>query len=194
VIRAIMTEGDAVTGVATDRGVLQAERYVVALASEAPTLLRPLGIDIPVYPVKGYAITVDVADGESAPRSSVMDEHSKVMVTRLGNRVRAAGVAEISGYDRAVEKHKAASVMHAARALFPDAGDYGQAAYWAGLRPMTPDGPPYLGATPVRNLLLNLGQGSNGWTQACGCGRIVADIVSGRTPDIDLSGLMLAGR
>ena len=194
VIRAIITEGDAVTGVATDRGVLQAERYVVALASEAPTLLRPLGIDIPVYPVKGYAITIDVADGESAPRSSVMDEHSKVMVTRLGNRVRAAGVAEISGYDRAVDKHKAASVMHAARALFPDAGDYGQAAYWAGLRPMTPDGPPYLGATPVRNLLLNLGQGSNGWTQACGCGRIVADIVSGRAPDIDLSGLMLAGR
>jgi D-amino-acid dehydrogenase len=84
--------------------------------------------------------------------------------------------------------------MHAARALFPDAGDYGRAAYWAGLRPMTPDGPPYLGATPFRNLMLNLGQGSNGWTQACGCGRIVADIVSGRAPDIDLSGLMLAGR
>ena len=85
-IRAIMTEGDAVTGVVTDKGVLQAERYVVALASDAPTLLRPLGIDIPVYPVKGYAVTIDVADGESAPRSSVMDEHSKVMVTRLGNR------------------------------------------------------------------------------------------------------------
>lgn len=193
-VRAIQTEGGEVTGIATDRGVLRADRYVVALASEAPMLLRPLGIDIPVYPVKGYAITIDVGHSSMAPRSSVMDEHSKVMVTRLGNRVRAAGVAEISGHDRSVDQHKAASVLHAARALFPDAGDYGKAAYWAGLRPMTPDGPPYLGATPLRNLLLNVGQGSNGWTQACGCGRIVADIVGARAPDIDLGGLMLEGR
>ncbi len=193
-MRAIQTEGGEVTGIATDRGVLRADRYVVALASEAPMLLRPLGIDIPVYPVKGYAITIDVGHSSMAPRSSVMDEHSKVMVTRLGNRVRAAGVAEISGHDRSVDQHKAASVLHAARALFPDAGDYGKAAYWAGLRPMTPDGPPYLGATPLRNLLLNVGQGSNGWTQACGCGRIVADIVGARAPDIDLGGLMLEGR
>ncbi|WP_315836242.1 D-amino acid dehydrogenase [Bradyrhizobium prioriisuperbiae] len=193
-IRAILREGDGITGIATDRGVLQADRYVVALASEAPMLLRPLGIDVPVYPVKGYSITIDVADSDRAPRSSVMDEHSKVMVTRLGNRVRAAGVAEISGYDRTADRNKAASVLHAARTLFPDAGDYAQAACWAGLRPMTPDGPPYLGTTPFRNLLLNIGQGSNGWTQACGSGRIVADIVDGRAPDIDLGGLTLAQR
>ena len=191
-VRAILTEGGEVTGIATNRGVLQADRYVVALASEAPSLLRPLGINIPIYPVKGYAITIDVGHDDMAPRSSVMDEHSKVMVTRLGGRLRAAGVAEISGYDRFVDRDKAASVLHAARALFPDAGDYGQAIYWAGLRPMTPDGPPYLGATPFSNLLLNVGQGSNGWTQACGCGRIVADLVDGRTPDINLDGLTLA--
>jgi D-amino-acid dehydrogenase len=120
-----------------------------------------------------------------------MDEHSKVMLTRLGSRLRAAGVAEIAGYDRSVSTRKAAGVLEAARALFPLAGDYAHVSYWAGLRPMTPDGPPYLGPTPFANLLLNLGQGSNGWTQACGCGRIVADLVSGREPDIDLDGLSL---
>jgi len=123
-----------------------------------------------------------------------MDEHSKVMVTRLGNRVRAAGIAEVAGYDRAVNERKAETVLAATRALFPQAGDYTRATYWAGLRPMTPDGPAYLGATPLRNLLLNVGQGSNGWTQACGCGRILADLVGGREPDIDLSGMTLAGR
>lgn len=193
-IRAILRDGDGITGIATDRGVLQADRYVVALASEAPILLRPLGIDIPVYPVKGYSLTINIGSDAFAPRSSVVDEHSKVMVTRLGNRLRAAGIAEICGHDRRVDRHKAASVLEAARSLFPQAGDYAQASYWAGLRPMTPDGPPYLGATPFRNLLLNLGQGSNGWTQACGGGRIVADIIDGRTPDIDLDGLTLAGR
>lgn len=190
-IQAILTEGGAATGVVTDRGVLRADMYVVALANDAPSLLRPLGIELPVYPVKGYAVTLEVENADRAPRSSVMDEHSKVMVTRLGNRIRAAGIAEIGGYDRSVDPRRGATVLHAARSLFPQAGDYGTATYWAGLRPMTPDGPPYLGVTPLRNLLLNLGQGSNGWTQACGCGRIIADLVDGRAPEIDLEGLTL---
>jgi len=173
---------------------LTADRYVVALANDAPLLLSPLGIDIPVYPVKGYAITLDNMRADRSPRSSVMDEHSKVMVTRLGDRVRAAGIAEVAGYNRNVDKRKAGAVLEAARALFPQAGDYSGVSYWAGLRPMTPDGPPYLGAAPFENLLLNVGQGSNGWTQACGCGRIVADLISARTPDIDLEGLTLKGR
>jgi len=156
--------------------------------------LRPPGIDIPIYPVKGYAITIESARADRSPRSSVIDEHSKVMVTRLGDRVRAAGTAEIAGYDRAVTIRKAKTVLDTLRALFPQAGDYAQASYWAGLRPMTPDGPPYLGETPLRNLLLNVGQGSNGWTQACGCGRIIANLVSERQPDIDLNGLTLDGR
>jgi len=193
-VQSLVKDGDAVAGAITARGLLTADRYVMALANDAPRLLRPLGIDIPVYPVKGYAITIEAARPDRAPRSSVMDEHSKVMVTRLGNRVRAAGIAEISGYDRSIDRRKVDTVLHAARALFPDAGDFERASHWAGLRPMTPDGPPYLGATPLRNLVLNLGQGSNGWTQACGCGRIVADIVSGKTPEIDLGGLTLQGR
>jgi D-amino-acid dehydrogenase len=193
-VHGLMTEGGAVTGVATSRGTLTADRYVVALANDAPSLLRPVGIDIPVYPVKGYAITIENVQADRSPRSSVMDEHSKVMVTRLGDRVRAAGIAEIAGYDRAVNERKAATVLEVTRSLFPQAGDYSRASYWAGLRPMTPDGPPYVGVTPLRNLLLNVGQGSNGWTQACGCGHVVADLISARKPDIDLDGLTLAGR
>jgi len=193
-IARIVRDGDRIAGVETDHGVLTADCYVVALASDAPALLRPLGIDLPIYPVKGYAITLDDVDHAHAPRSSVMDEHSKVMITRLGRRLRAAGVAEIAGYNPAVDPGKAAGVLAAARDLFPSAGDYSQVRYWAGLRPMTPDGPPYLGTTPFPNLFLNLGQGSNGWTQACGCGKIVADLVSARVPDIDLDGLTLASR
>lgn len=193
-IRALLTEGYSISGVLTDNGVLQADRYVVALANDAPALLRPLGINVPIYPVKGYAVTAEVSDAAHAPRSSVMDEHSKVMVTRLGNRVRAAGVAEIGGYDRSAGADQAAGVLHAVQSLFPGAADYGKVSYWAGLRPMTPDGPPYLGATRFDNLILNLGQGSNGWTQACGCGQIVADLLDRRAPAIDMDGLTLASR
>lgn len=190
-IRALLTEGDAIAGVLTDQGTLQADRYVVALANDAPSLLRPLGIHTPVYPVKGYAITAEINNTDLAPRSSVMDEHSKVMVTRLGNRIRAAGMAEVGGYDRSVDPRRALSVLQAVKSLFPAGSDYRSATYWAGLRPMTPDGSPYLGATQYSNLLLNIGQGSNGWTQACGCGRIVADVIDGRMPEIDLDGLTL---
>jgi len=193
-VEAVATERSRISGIVTNRGVLTADRYVVALANDAPALLKPLGIDLPIYPVKGYAITLEGARAESSPRSSVMDEHSKVMVTRLGTRLRAAGVAEITGYDRTVDPAKAAGVRDAARDLFPHAGDYSNVAYWAGLRPMTPDGPPYLGVTPYDNLFLNLGQGSNGWTQACGGGRIVADLIAGRKTEIDLDGLTLATR
>lgn len=193
-IQRLVSDGGAITGVATSKGTLTADCYVVALANEAPRLLRPLGIDVPVYPIKGYAITIEHADAVLAPRSSVMDEHSKVMVTRLGKRLRAAGIAEVGGYDRAIDRRKIATVVEATRALFPHAGDYEKVTTWAGLRPMTPDGPAYLGATPLPNLMLNVGQGSNGWTQACGCGRIVADIVSRRAPDIDLDGMTLERR
>jgi D-amino-acid dehydrogenase len=193
-VKAIATERGGVSGIVTDRGVLTADRYVVALASDAPALLKPISIDLPIYPVKGYAITLDITQAQFSPRSSVMDEHSKVMITRLGTRLRAAGVAEIAGYERTANPAQAAGVLVAARELFPLAGDYSKVIYWAGLRPMTPDGPPYLGATLYDNLFLNLGQGSNGWTQACGGGRIVADLVSGRTPEIDLDGLTLSTR
>jgi D-amino-acid dehydrogenase len=189
--QSLITDGEAVTGVMTDRDLLQADAYVMALGSFAPLLLRPIGIKLPIYPVKGYALTVPVARDDHAPRSSVIDEHSKLMMTRLGTRLRAAGIAQIGGYDDVLDKGRCAFIRDTAAALFPQAGDYRSATYWAGLRPMTPDGPPYLGVTRYRNLYLNVGQGSNGWTQACGCGRIIADLVAGRTPEIDLEGLTM---
>jgi D-amino-acid dehydrogenase len=188
-VRQLVVNGGRLDGVVTDQDTLHADAIVVALASDAPFLLRPLGIDLPIYPVKGYSVTLPIDRDDAAPRSSVMDEHSKVMITRLGSRIRAAGVAEVAGYDRTVARRSCEMVEKTAREMFPAAASNGRAEHWAGLRPMTPDGPPYLGRTPVVNLMLNVGQGSNGWTQACGCGRIVADIVSGRQPEIDLEGL-----
>jgi D-amino-acid dehydrogenase len=193
-VRRLLFEGGRMTSVVTDQGPLDADAYVVALGNQAPRLLRPLGIDLPIYPVKGYSVTVDIAESMPAPRSSVMDEHSKVMMTRLGTRLRAAGLAEISGCDGSIRPSGPETVLQTMRAFFPRAaGDRGAKAEnvnaWTGLRPMTPDGPPYLGATTFTNVFLNVGQGSNGWTQACGCGRVVADLVSGRRPDIDLEGL-----
>jgi D-amino-acid dehydrogenase len=192
-VQRLLFEGDRVTGVVTNQGTFDADAYVVALGSEAVRVLRPLGIDLPIYPVKGYSITLDIDESTPAPRSSVMDEHSKVMMTRLGNRLRAAGLAEIAGYDTSIRPSGPATMLHSLREFFPGAaGGRGAGAQgvnaWTGLRPMTPDGPPYLGATTFTNVFLNLGQGSNGWTQACGCGRVVADIVSGRRPEIDLEG------
>jgi D-amino-acid dehydrogenase len=188
-VERLVVNGGKLDSVVTDKGPLHADVVVVALASEATFLLRPVGIDLPIYPVKGYAVTLPIDREDAAPRSSVMDEHSKVMITRLGNRIRAAGVAEVGGYDRTVARRQCEMVEKTAKELFPAAASNGSAEYWAGLRPMTPDGPPYLGRTPIGNLILNVGQGSNGWTQAAGCGRIVADIVSGRPPEIDLEGL-----
>jgi D-amino-acid dehydrogenase len=184
-----VVDGGRLDHVVTDRGLLRADITVVALGSEAPLLLRPVGLDLPIYPVKGYAVTLPIDDNDMAPRSSVMDEHSKVMITRLGNRIRAAGVAEVAGYDRTATPQQCKAVETVVRDLFPTASAEGDVQNWAGLRPMTPDGPPYLGRSPIDNLILNLGQGSNGWTQACGCGQIIADIVSGKPPQIDMEGL-----
>jgi D-amino-acid dehydrogenase len=188
-MKRLLLEGTRVAGVATDGGTLEADAYVVALGSEAARILRPLSIDLPIHPVKGYSLTIDLDGHVPAPRSSVMDEHYKVMITRLGTRLRVAGIAEIGGFDVSIRPSGPATVLRSLQELFPQAASAGGASAakaWAGLRPMTPDGPPYLGATGFANLFVNVGHGSNGWTQACGCGRVVADVVSGRRPDIDL--------
>ena len=186
--RSLRLDSGRVRAVVTDKGEFEADVYVVALGSFAPILLRPIGIDIPVYPVKGYAVTAEIASDDFVPRSSVMDEHNKIMVTRLGQRIRAAGIAEVVGYDLAIRKGGLAAITQTLRELFPRGLDHSAVTAWSGLRPMTPDGPPHLGRTRFENLYLNVGQGSNGWTQACGCGRIIADLVSGRTPEIALDG------
>jgi D-amino-acid dehydrogenase len=188
-IQGIDRAGGRVTGVRTTAGTLKAECYVLALGSYSPQLLRPLGIRIPVYPVKGYSITVPITDAAHAPESTVMDETHKVAVTRLGERIRVGGTAELAGYDNALREPRRATLEHVVTDLFPKGGDVSRATFWCGLRPMTPDGTPIVGRTPIGNLLLATGHGTLGWTMACGTGRVIADLVSGRTPEIDVSGL-----
>jgi D-amino-acid dehydrogenase len=188
----VVADGDRITGVVTGAGLLQADAYVAALGSWTPRLLKPIGIPIPVYPVKGYSITVPVIDVDGAPVSTVMDESYKVAITRLGERIRVGGTAEISGYSASLDAARRATLDHSLTDMFPRGGDLGKATFWSGLRPMTPDGPPVIGASRYRNLHLNTGHGTLGWTMACGSGRVLADLLSGRKPDIDVSELTVS--
>ena len=188
-IQALQVGGGAITGVHTDAGLLRADRVVLALGSFSPQLLAPVGIRVPVYPVKGYSITVPITDAAGAPESTVMDETHKVAVTRLGDRIRVGGTAELGGYSLALRESRRATLDHVVTDLFPTGGDVSKASFWCGLRPMTPDGTPIVGTTPVQNLLLATGHGTLGWTMAAGTGRVIADLISGRPPEIDVSAL-----
>ncbi len=191
-IESLQVGSGAITGVFTDGGLLTADKVVVALGSHSPQLLAPVGIRIPVYPVKGYSITVPISDASGAPESTVMDETHKVAVTRLGDRIRVGGTAELAGYSLNLREARRATLNHVVTDLFPRGGDVSKATFWCGLRPMTPDGTPLIGTTPVQNLLLATGHGTLGWTMAAGTGRVIADLVSGRKPDIDIAGLNMA--
>nr|WP_249134996.1 D-amino acid dehydrogenase [Bradyrhizobium sp. AUGA SZCCT0222] len=191
-IEGLIADASRISGVATSNGVLQADAYVVALGSWSPRLLRPVGISLPVYPVKGYSITVPISDPDAAPVSTVMDESYKVAITRLGDRIRVGGTAEISGYSDRLYPARRATLDYSLTELFPRGGDIGKATFWSGLRPMTPDGPPVIGPTRYSNLHLNTGHGTLGWTMACGSGRVLADMLSGRKPDIDVKELALS--
>ena len=191
-IEALQVGGGAITGVHTDAGLLKADKVVLALGSHSPLLLKPVGIDIPVYPVKGYSITVPITDAQYAPESTIMDETHKVAVTRLGDRIRVGGTAELAGFSLNLREPRRGTLNHVVTDLFPRGGDVSKASFWCGLRPMTPDGTPIIGTTPVQNLLLATGHGTLGWTMAAGTGRVIADLVSGKKPDIDVSGLAMA--
>ncbi len=191
-IERLETDGTKITGVVTSAGTLQADAYVAALGSWSPRLLKPIGIAVPVYPVKGYSITVPIVGANGAPVSTVMDESYKVAITRLGKRIRVGGTAEISGYSSSLDAARRATLEHSLTDMFPHGGDLSQATFWCGLRPMTPDGPPIIGATRYSNLHLNTGHGTLGWTMACGSGRVLADLMSGRKPEIDVSELVVS--
>ncbi|MGQ0659028.1 MAG: D-amino acid dehydrogenase [Chromatiales bacterium] len=191
-ITGLLTDATRVTGVATSAGTLTAEAYVMALGSYSPLLLKAIGISIPVYPVKGYSITVPIVDPAAAPVSTVMDETYKVAITRLGSRIRVGGTAEVAGYDLARRPARRAILEHVLGDLFPHAGNLDQANFWCGLRPMTPDGAPLIGATRYANLHLNTGHGTLGWTMACGSGRVLADLLSNRKPEIETADLAIA--
>jgi D-amino-acid dehydrogenase len=191
-IRGLVRSGKRLERVATDAGSLDADAYLLALGSYSPLLLEPIGLRIPVYPVKGYSITVPIVDPTGAPESTVMDETHKVAVTRLGDRIRVGGTAELAGYTLKLHEARRRTLAHVVGDLFPRGGDIAKAEFWCGLRPMTPDGTPLIGATPVENLYLATGHGTLGWTMAAGTARLMADVISGRMPGIDLSGLTIA--
>ncbi|MDH4287624.1 MAG: D-amino acid dehydrogenase [Aquincola sp.] len=191
-IRSLLTDGKRITGVVTSAGRVQADAYLIALGSHSPLLLRPLGIDIPVYPVKGYSITVSITDPAGAPESTVMDETHKVAVTRLGDRIRAGGTAELAGYTLKLHEARRRTLTHVVSDLFPHGGDLAKAEFWCGLRPMTPDGTPVVGGTGMPNLWLATGHGTLGWTMAAGTARVMADLIGGRKPAIELDGLTAA--
>ena len=191
-VHALARSDERLTGVDTSRGVVEADAYVVALGSYSPLLLAPIGVRIPVYPVKGYSITVPIRDPGGAPESTVMDETHKVAVTRLGDRIRAGGTAELAGYTLRLHEARRRTLLHVVGDLFPGGGDLDRAEFWCGLRPMTPDGTPVIGPTPIANLFLATGHGTLGWTMAAGTGRVLADVISGRSAGIDLDGLTIA--
>ncbi|MFN3991346.1 MAG: D-amino acid dehydrogenase [Tabrizicola flagellatus] len=182
-------EGDRIVAVQTSEGRVTADAFVVALGSYSPMLVREFGIRLPVYPVKGYSITVPIVDEARAPVSTVMDETHKIAITRLGDRIRVGGMAEIAGFDLSLRSKRQATLTHSVEDLFGGAGDQSRASFWCGLRPMTPDGTPIVGRSPIANLFLNTGHGTLGWTMAAGSGRVLADIVSGRQAEIDTAGL-----
>ena len=190
-IAALEVAGGAVCGIrcVNDRGAeetLTAEGYVVALGSYSPLLLRPLGVPAPVYPVKGYSLTLDIGGHRGAPTVSLTDLARKIVITRLGGRLRVAGTAELAGYDTELNAVRCQALVRRTFDLFPDAGDRGSAEFWTGLRPATPSNVPLVGRTRYPNLYLDTGHGTLGWTMACGSGRALADIIAGRKPDVDL--------
>lgn len=187
-INRLQVEGGNVTGVVTDTGTTAADAVVVALGSYSPGLVQSHGINLPVYPVKGYSLTIPIRDASRAPESTIMDETYKIAITRLGTRIRVGGMAEISGYTNDLVPARRRTLEHSVTDLFPG-GDLSQATFWSGLRPMTPDGTPVVGRTKVGNLFLNTGHGTLGWTMSCGSGRLLADLISARPPDVDASDL-----
>lgn len=191
-IQSIETARGQVTGVKTSAGELKADKYVVALGTYAPLLLNKIGIKLPIYPLKGYSLTMPIIDESKAPVSTVMDQKYKVAVTRFDDRIRVGGIAEITNFNKDLNPKRRGAIEFTVRDLFPGGGDVDNAEFWTGLRPMTPDSVPILGETPYDNLILNSGHGTLGWTMSLGASKFVADIVNGKQPDISPDGLSMA--
>jgi D-amino-acid dehydrogenase len=191
-VEALALAGGRVEWAQTSRGSLAADAFVVALASYSPKLVSPLGIRLPIYPVKGYSITARIVDESRAPVSTVLDESYKVAITRLGDRIRVGGMAEISGFTNDLPEARRTTLERSVGSLFPGAGALADSEFWCGLRPMTPDGPPVIGACAVPNLFLNAGHGTLGWTMACGSAKTLADIISGVEPEIEVEDLAVS--
>lgn len=190
-VDACVLDQGQVRRIRTTAGDLETDACVIAAGNGSRKLLQGLGLDMPVVPVKGYSLTIPVVDPSDAPVSTILDETYKVAITRLGDRIRIGGLAEIAGYDPSLTPDRARTLWHAFSTLFSDARSAEDAELWAGLRPMTPDGPPVVGATGIPNLFVNSGHGTLGWTMACGSAKLLSDLVSANTPDIEYVDLSL---
>lgn len=183
-ISALAEDRGRVTAIKTSSGDIAGDLFVAALGSFTSARLRPLGLRLPISPVKGYSITLPIVNKTRAPVSTVMDETYKVAITRLGTRIRVGGMAEIAGFNHDLPDARYRTLRHSVEDVFGGAGDEALASLWTGLRPMTPDGTPIIGATRYSNLYLNAGHGTLGWNMACGSAALLADLVSGRSPTI----------
>lgn len=188
-VEALRANADRIDGVVVDSVLRRADQYVVALGSYSRALVKSIGLSLPVYPLKGYSLTLPIVDASIAPVSTVMDESYKVAITRFDQRIRVGGMAEVAGFDLSLNPRRRATLEWVVEDLFAGAGDLPAASFWTGLRPMTPDGTPIVGRAAQRNLWLNTGHGTLGWTMACGSGQLLADLLSGRRPAIDAAGL-----
>ena len=189
-IEAIETDAGKVSGLRLRHSTghtetATADAYICAMGSYSYLMLKPIGITIPVYPAKGYSATLSTEGFEGAPHVSLTDEAMKIVFSRIGNRMRIAGTAELDGYSTNLSIIRTEALVKRARELFPNAADYDNPIYWTGLRPATPSNCPLIGRTKMPNLFLNTGHGTLGWTEGCGSGRALADLVSGKKPDVD---------
>jgi len=184
------TEGDDIRRAATDRGAFEADAFVLALGAESPILARKLGIQLPIYPIKGYSLTIPIGNRLSPPTIASVDEHNLVAISRFGDRIRVTATAEFAGYDTSHRPSDFAFMKNVTEELYPDGAEYDRAEMWAGLRPMTPNNLPFLGRRRFRNLFLNTGHGHIGWTMSHGSARITADLIAGRSPAISMDGLL----
>jgi D-amino-acid dehydrogenase len=179
------------SAILTDQGKIAVEAAVLALGSFSPLLARQLGFGLPIYPAKGYSVTLPVGANDEAPQVSLTDDEHKMVYSRLGERLRIAGTAELGGYDVSLNRRRADLLLARAMAIFPKVGRTAQAEFWAGLRPVTPDSVPIIGKSPLPGLFLNTGHGTLGWTMSCGSARLIADIIGEKKPEIDPAGLSL---
>lgn len=191
-VTGIDTEGDKVTQILTDRGPFSGDAYVLALGAHSPILARRIGIRLPIYPIKGYSLTIPIGNRPRPPTMASIDEHNLVAISRFGDRIRVTATAEFAGYDTTHKPSDFAFMRGVTQELYPEGADYERAEMWAGLRPMTPTNLPLFGRRRFRNLILNTGHGHIGWTMSHGSARITADLIAGRAPAIAMDGLVAA--
>lgn len=190
-IEKLLYEGGQIYGVKCGDEVIRAEAYVMALGAYSTIMLKGI-IDIPVYPLKGYSLTIPITKEQGAPVSTIIDETYKIAITRFDRRIRVGGMAELVGFNTGLPQQRRETLEMVVRDLFPQVGHVEQAIFWAGLRPMTPDGTPIVGRSALKNLWLNTGHGTLGWTMACGSGQLLSDLISGQKPGIPYDDLSLA--